>query len=156
MIGEVAKAPEAERETVLIVEDDLGIATLERRCLGRHGYGVVCATNAEEALDYIHRDGAYVSRSPAGSLIVLLDINMPRVDGVEVLRRLKADEKTKQIPVMMLTTTDDPREVERCYELGCSVYVTKPVEYEQFCEAVKLLGLFLQFVEVPQRGDGDD
>jgi CheY-like chemotaxis protein len=80
---------------------------------------------------------------------------MPRVDGVEVLRRLKADEKPKKIPVMMLTTTDDPREVERCYDLGCSVYVTKPVAYEQFRKAVRQLGLFLQFVEVPRQGDGE-
>jgi CheY-like chemotaxis protein len=81
---------------------------------------------------------------------LLLDINMPRVDGVEVLRRLKADPKTDQLPVLMLTTTDDPREVQRCYELGCSSYVTKPVEYDRFVEAVRRLGLFLSIVQVPR------
>jgi CheY-like chemotaxis protein len=140
---------------ILMAEDDPGHASLVRRNLRRAGVvnEVVRVEDGQEALDYIWRDGAYAERNPLGSLIVLLDINMPRVDGVEVLRRLKADEKTKKIPVMMLTTTDDPREVERCYELGCSVYVTKPVEYEQFREAVRQLGLFLQFVEVPQQGN---
>ncbi len=148
----------AQPLVILMAEDDPGHASLVRRNLRRAGVvnEVVRVEDGQEALDYIRRDGAYAGRSPAGSLIVLLDINMPRLDGVEVLRRLKADEKTKQIPVMMLTTTDDPREVERCYELGCSVYVTKPVEYEQFREAVKQLGLFLQFVEVPQQKDGDE
>jgi CheY-like chemotaxis protein len=148
----------AQPLVILMAEDDPGHASLVRRNLRRAGVvnEVVRVEDGQEALDYIRREGAYAGRSPAGSLIVLLDINMPRLDGVEVLRRLKADEKTKQIPVMMLTTTDDPREVERCYELGCSVYVTKPVEYEQFREAVKQLGLFLQFVEVPQQKDGDE
>ena len=77
---------------------------------------------------------------------------MPRVDGVEVLRQLKADPATRPIPVIMLTTTDDPREVERCYELGCNVYITKPVEYEEFVKAIKRLGLFLQVVRVPRNG----
>jgi CheY-like chemotaxis protein len=79
----------------------------------------------------------------------VLDINMPRMDGVQVLAQIKAQESTSKIPVIMLTTTDDPREVQRCYELGCSVYVTKPVEYESFVEAVKRLGLFLQIVQIP-------
>ena len=145
----------AQPLVILMAEDDPGHASLVRRNLRRAGVvnEVVRVEDGQEALDYICRDGAYAERNLGGSLIVLLDINMPRVDGVEVLRRLKADEKTKKIPVMMLTTTDDPREVERCYDLGCSVYVTKPVAYEQFREAVRQLGLFLQFVEVPQQGN---
>ena len=77
---------------------------------------------------------------------------MPRVDGVEVLRQIKADPRTALIPVIMLTTTDDPREIQRCYELGCSVYITKPVDYQGFVEAIKRLGLFLQVVRVPGNG----
>ena len=139
---------------ILMAEDDPGHASLVQRNLRRAGIvnEVVWVKDGQEVLDYISREGAYVDREPAGPLIVLLDIKMPRVDGVEVLRQLKAEEETKQIPVMMLTTTDDPREIERCYQLGCSVYVTKPVEYEKFREAVRQLGLFLQFVEVPPQG----
>ena len=86
-------------------------------------------------------------------LVALLDINMPRLDGIETLRQLKADPKTAKIPVIMLTTTDDPREVERCYQFGCNVYITKPVEYDQFCDALRELGMFLQFVRVPNEAD---
>jgi CheY-like chemotaxis protein len=81
-----------------------------------------------------------------------LDIKMPRVDGVEVLRQLKSDPRTATMPVIILTTTDDPREVRRCYQLGCNVYITKPVEYPAFVEAIKRLGLFLQVVKVPRNG----
>jgi CheY-like chemotaxis protein len=72
------------------------------------------------------------------------------VDGVEALRQLKMDGRTEKLPVIMLTTTDDPREVRRCYELGCSSYITKPVEYDRFVEAIRRLGLFLSIVEVPR------
>lgn len=138
---------------ILMAEDDPGHATLVQRNLRRAGVvnEVVWAKDGQEALDYVHKEGVYAGKERAESLVILLDINMPRVDGFEVLRQLKADEKTKRIPVMMLTTTDDPREVERCYALGCSVYVTKPVEYEQFREAVRQLGLFLQFVQLPSQ-----
>ncbi len=136
---------------ILMAEDDPGHATLVQRNLRRAGVvnEVVWTKDGQEALDYVRKEGAYENDIRSGSLVVLLDINMPRMDGVEVLRQLKTDERTKKIPVMMLTTTDDPREVERCYGLGCSVYVTKPVEYDKFREAVIQLGLFLQFVEIP-------
>jgi CheY-like chemotaxis protein len=86
-------------------------------------------------------------------LLILLDINMPRVNGVEVLHRLKTDQKTAKLPVIILTTTDDPREVERCYQLGCSVYITKPVAYEEFVEAIRRLGLFLSIVKAPREAE---
>jgi CheY-like chemotaxis protein len=85
---------------------------------------------------------------PSGPLLVLLDINMPMVDGVEVLRQLKGDSEKAKLPVIMLTATDDSREVQLCYELGCSSYITKPVEYDRFVEAIRRLGLYLAIVKV--------
>jgi CheY-like chemotaxis protein len=137
--------------TVLLAEDDQGHASLVLRNLTRAGIAndLVHVGDGQEALDYVRCTGSYADRTPSGPLLLLLDINMPRVDGVEVLRGLKADVETKRIPVIMLTTTDDPREIERCYKLGCSVYLTKPVEYGAFVEAVRRLGLLLQIVSVP-------
>src|SRR5258707_2786966 len=119
---------------ILLAEDDDGHASLVQRNLKRAGLAneVVHVKDGQEVLDYIHCEGPHAGRIPSGPLLLLLDIKMPRLDGVEVLRRLKADEKTVKLPVIMLTTTDDPREVQRCYELGCSVYITKPVVYEDF------------------------
>jgi CheY-like chemotaxis protein len=140
---------------ILLAEDDEGHASLVRRNLKRAGIAneVIHVKDGQEALDYARREGTYARRPPDGPLLLVLDINMPRVDGVEVLRRLKADDKTAKLPAIMLTTTDDPREVQRCYELGCNVYVTKPVEYEQFVEAIKRLGLFLSIVKVPREDE---
>jgi CheY-like chemotaxis protein len=137
---------------VLLAEDDDGHASLIRRNLQRAGCvnTVVHVKDGQEALDYVHCAGPYAGRVPDGPLLLLLDLNLPRVDGVEVLRRLKADARTALVPVVMVTTTDDPREVQRCYDLGCSVYVTKPVVYEDFVEAIKRLGLFLSIVKVPR------
>jgi len=137
---------------ILLAEDDEGHAYLIRQNLEDGGVAnrIVHVPNGQTALDYIHRRGPYAGRLPDGPLLVLLDINMPLADGIEVLRQLKADPATDQIPVIMLTTTDDPREVRRCYELGCASYVTKPVDYDRFVEAVRRLGLFLSIVEVPR------
>jgi len=82
--------------------------------------------------------------------LLLLDIRMPKLDGVEVLRQVKADAELRKIPVLMLTTTDDPREVERCHALGCNNYIVKPVDYDKFAEAIKQLGLFISLVQVPE------
>ena len=91
-------------------------------------------------------------RSPEASYLLLLDIRMPQVDGVEVLRHVKQNPELRKMPVIMLTTTDDPREVERCHALGCSTYIVKPVLYEKFAEAINRMGLFISLVQVPQLG----
>lgn len=144
-----------ENLTILMAEDDEGHASLVQRNLKRAGIAneVVHVKDGQEALDYLRCESAYAGRVPDGPLLLLLDIKMPRVDGVEVLRRLKAEDRTARLPVIMLTTTDDPREVQRCYDLGCSIYVTKPVAYDQFIEAIKRLGLFLSIVRVPREDD---
>lgn len=137
---------------ILLAEDDEGHANLIRRNLKRAGISneIVHVKDGQEALDYLHRQGAYAGRPAGGPLLLLLDINMPRIDGLEVLREAKADPAIAKYPVIMLTTTDDPREVGRCYQYGCSVYIIKPVQYDQFAEAIQRLGLFLDIVQVPQ------
>jgi CheY-like chemotaxis protein len=141
--------------TILLAEDDAGHASLVERNLRRAGFAnpIIHVSDGQEALDYIRREGAFADRPTDGPLLLLLDIKMPRVDGTEVLRRLKEEGHIARVPVIVLTTTDDPREVQRCYELGCSVYVIKPVAYEAFVEAVKRLGLFLAIVRVPREDD---
>jgi CheY-like chemotaxis protein len=136
---------------ILLAEDDEGHAFLVQRNLERAGIAnrIVHVTDGQAALDYIRCQGPYSGRDPSGRLLLVLDINMPRVDGVEVLNQVKSADDTQKLPVIMLTTTDDPREIERCYQLGCNVYITKPVDYHDFVEAVKRLGLLLQVVQVP-------
>jgi CheY-like chemotaxis protein len=145
-----------ERVSIVLIEDDDGHATLVERNLRRSGIsnGFVRFSDGQQALDYFFGPpGAAAPDIPArddlANFVVLLDLRMPRVDGFEVLRRLKADPATASVPVIVLTTTDDPREIERCYELGCNVYITKPVEYDAFIEAVRRLGFFLQVVKLP-------
>jgi CheY-like chemotaxis protein len=134
--------------TILLAEDDDGHAVLVKRNLERAGFNdqVVRLRDGVEALVSV-RD----RMGPGGDdrLVLLLDINMPRLGGIEVLRQLKADEATASIPVIMLTTTDDLREIEHCYRLGCNLYITKPVVYESFVEAITRLGMFLKVVRVP-------
>ena len=136
---------------ILLAEDDDGHASLIERNMKRAGVAnqIVRVRDGQEALDYLHATGAFTGRPADVPLLLLLDINMPRVDGVGVLKAIKADPYLARLPVIMLTTTDDPREVDRCYELGCSVYVTKPVQYQDFVEALTRLGMFLSIIQVP-------
>jgi len=137
--------------SIVLIEDDDGHATLIERNLRRAGLtnGFTRFSDGQEALDYFFSDSSAAAREELPPSVILLDLKMPRIDGLEVLRRLKADRRTASLPVIVLTTTDDPREIERCYELGCNVYVTKPVEYDAFIEAVRRLGFFLQVVKLP-------
>jgi CheY-like chemotaxis protein len=136
---------------IILAEDDDGHATLVQRNLERSGLvnRFDRLTDGQEVLDFIRGEGAYTTRTLAEHYLLLLDIKMPRVDGIEVLRQLRSDANTARLPVIILTTTDDPREIERCYQLGCNVYITKPVDYQAFIEAIKRLGLFLQIVAMP-------
>ena len=142
--------------TIMLAEDDDGHASLIHRNLERAGLvnGFVRVRDGQEALDLLRGEGEHLGKMIEGDFLLLLDINMPRVDGIEVLRQVKADPMLATIPVIMLTTTDDPREVERCYKLGCNVYITKPVAYDRFVEAIRQLGLFLQVVKLPTNGRG--
>jgi CheY-like chemotaxis protein len=138
--------------TILLVEDDPGHSRLIEKNLRRASIGnpIVTAGDGQQALDYLFGTIGRGEVRAAPSFLVLLDLNMPVLDGYQVLERMKADERTRLIPVIILTTTDDPREVRRCYELGCSIYITKPVDYENFCDAIRKLGLFLTVVRIPE------
>jgi CheY-like chemotaxis protein len=134
--------------TILIVDDDEGHAILIRENLEAAGLHnrMEHFRDGQAILDFF----AQRVVTDTASYLLLLDIRMPKVDGIEVLRRLKADSALGKLPIIMLTTTDDTREVERCYKLGCSVYIQKPVDYDRFAEAIRRLGLFVSLVLVPQ------
>lgn len=137
--------------TILLVEDDHGHARLIEKNLQRMGmpHDIVHLDNGEDAITYLGSMHGANGQRQSVPLLVLLDLNLPGLDGYEVLTRLKTDGRTRHIPVIMLTTTDDPREIERCYALGCNVYLTKPVEYTQFAETIRSLGLFLSAIKLP-------
>ena len=142
--------------TILLVEDDPGHARLIEKNLRRSNItnDTLVLTDGQQAIDYLFGEGAYEGAKRPAQLLMLLDLNLPVLDGYQVLQRMKTDERTKRVPVVILTTTDDTREVARCYDLGCNVYVTKPVDYEQFSEAIGKLGLFLAVVTVPSGEKG--
>jgi CheY-like chemotaxis protein len=136
---------------IIIAEDDDGHAALINKNLRRAGIenDIIRFADGQQVLDFLFRKGNGPHRKAGDSYLLLLDIRMPKVDGIEVLRQLKTDEELRKIPVIMVTTTDDPREVEHCHLLGCSNYITKPVDYEKFVNAIRQLGLFLMIVQVP-------
>jgi len=136
---------------ILIVEDDEGHAILVQENLAAAGLHnpIEHFRDGQAALDFLFRRGQGRRRETGRTYLVLLDIRMPKVDGIEVLRQIKADPELRKLPVIMLTTTDDSREVERCHQLGCNVYIQKPVDYEKFAEAIRRLGLFVLMLLVP-------
>ncbi|MFC1592023.1 response regulator [Thermodesulfobacteriota bacterium] len=137
---------------ILIAEDDDGHAALMKKNLMRAGVTnpVIHFKDGQEALDFLFKKGDGRKRESGCAYLLLLDIRMPKIDGVEVLKKIKEDSELCKMPVIMITTTDDPKEVEKCHRFGCSHYITKPIDYEKFVDAIRQLGLFLLVVEVPK------
>ena len=130
---------------ILIAEDDTGHFHLIKKNLWLTcvDSDIVQFKNGQEVLDFLYKTDTEGCFEDSKRYILLLDIRMPKVDGLEVLRKIKADEKLRRIPVIMLTTTGEINTIKQCYELGCSFYVIKPVNYDQFMEAVQNLGKFI-------------
>jgi CheY-like chemotaxis protein len=140
-----------DEDIIIITDDDLGHAKLVQKNLERADItnDIIHFKDGQELLNFLFTSDSGPSRIPHKPYIILLDIRMPRLDGIEVLKRIKADELLRKIPVIMLTTTDDPKEVDRCHSIGCSHYLVKPVDYGKFSETIKQLGQFLKIVEIP-------
>lgn len=136
----------AQPVTIVMVEDDEGHARLIERNLRRAG---VSNDVRHFATGYAALEHLTGERREEAPMLLLLDLNLPDIDGITILERLKADEALKRVPVIVLTTADDEREIRRCYDLGCNVYITKPVNYETFAEAIRQLGLFLAVIQLP-------
>ena len=144
----------AQSETILLVEDDPGHARLIERNLRRAHitHALVTLSDGQQAIDYLFKEHTYVGATHALPLLLLLDLNLPGLDGTQVLARLKADARTRHMPVLILTTTEEPYAIERCYALGCTIDLTKPVAYAQCAEAMRQLGLFVSIMQLPLGG----
>jgi CheY-like chemotaxis protein len=145
---------EQERPTIkiLLVEDDDGHARLVERNLRKVNLAnpIDRVRDGIEALEYLRNEGAFSDRDRyTRPRLLLLDINMPRMDGIELLERIKADEHLRCLPVIMLTSTDNQSEIDRCYCAGANGYVAKPVNIVSLGEKLQRLGMFLQIVELP-------
>ena len=139
---------ESQFVTILIVEDDPGHSKLIEKNLRRGGLEnpIKAFENGQQALDYLNSQSDHPINQ---CVLLLLDLNMPVMNGVELLRIVKQDAKLREIPVIILTSTDDQREIDECYSLGCNLYVPKPVEFDRFADAVRKLGLMIGLIAVP-------
>jgi CheY-like chemotaxis protein len=137
--------------TIIMVEDDEGHARLIERNIRRSGVNneIIPFGNGTEALDYLFGADGSGLKHKGKALLILLDLNLPDMTGIDILRRVKENSYLKSAPVVILTTTDDSHEIKRCYELGCNVYITKPVNYDSFANAIRQLGLFFSVIQVP-------
>ena len=137
---------------IIMIEDDEGHARLIEKNVRRAGVNneIIPFGNGTEAMAYLlGPDGSGVV-SAGRQLLILLDLNLPDMTGIDILEKLKANVHTRRSPVVVLTTTDDAREIQRCYDLGANVYITKPVNYEGFANAIRQLGLFFSVMQVPE------
>ncbi len=144
----------ADLKRILLAEDnpkdvELTLAALEEHNLANE---VVTVNDGAEALDYVYRRGKYASRSDHNPVVVLLDLKMPKVDGLEVLRTMKGDEHLKAIPIVVLTSSREEKDLVMSYNLGANAYVVKPVDFQQFISAVKELGAFWAVINEPPPG----
>ncbi len=138
--------------TIVMIEDDDGHARLIEKNIRRAGVNnpIVPFTNGTQALEFLLGPDGTGEVNSGRQLLVLLDLNLPDMTGVDILQRVKGNEHTRRSPVVILTTTDDEREIQRCYDLGANVYITKPVDYEGFANAIRQLGLFFSVMQVPE------
>jgi CheY-like chemotaxis protein len=140
-------------KTILLVEDDPDDEALALRALKQHRLtnDIVVVRDGVEALDYLFCTGPYATRDPEPPFVVLLDLKLPKLDGLEVLRLLRSDDRTRFVPVVVLTSSDEEQDIMRGYSLGANSYVRKPIDFAQFSEAVRQLGLYwLLLNEVPR------
>ena len=137
--------------TIIMIEDDEGHARLIERNIRRSGVNneIMPFTNGTDAVRHLFGEDGSGANHKGVALLILLDLNLPDMGGVEILQRVKENKYLKATPVVVLTTTDDSQEIKRCYELGCNVYITKPVNYESFANAIRQLGLFFSVMQVP-------
>jgi len=139
------------RDEVLIVEDnphDLELALHSLR-KGHLTNPIRVARDGAEALEYIYRTGPYAGRGAGQPKVILLDLKLPKVSGLEVLRRLKGDPRTREIPVVVLTSSREDRDIEEGYRYGANSYIVKPVDFAQFTDAVSQIGLYWLFLNEP-------
>ena len=144
----------AEIRRIVLAEDDANDAELTSLALRSNKLAneIIRTRDGAETLDYLFSRGAYEGREPGNPALVLLDLKMPRVDGIEVLRAIKSDPSLRTIPVVVLTSSREEPDLKQCYELGVNAYVVKPVEFAEFVEAVKTLGGFWAFINQPPSG----
>lgn len=139
---------------ILMVEDDardveLSLTALEQYNLANE---VVVVSDGEEALDYLYQRGKFMGRPSGNPAVLLLDLKLPKVDGLEVLQQIKTNDRLKMIPVVVLTSSREERDMVASYQLGVNAYVVKPVDFHEFVNAVKELGIFWALINEPPPG----
>jgi CheY-like chemotaxis protein len=137
---------------IVMIEDDEGHARLIEKNIRRAGVTneIISFADGTSALAHLFGADGSGTSSAGRSHLILLDLNLPDMTGIDILARIKANEHLRRSPVIVLTTTDDQREIQRCYDLGANVYITKPLNYESFANAIRQLGLFLAVMQIPE------